>query len=155
MHLAPQTTMNTMPDRKKCARVIGDRIVPCSWVLAPGDSMATAFELMREHSIRHVPVVQDGEIVGIVSERDLNTFRNLRNADPRKVSLLEAMTAPAYTVSPDTPLAEVARVMAYNKYGAAVVARGRRIVGVFTTTDALCELARLLEGHSDFPPTRC
>lgn len=147
--------MNTRLGTGERARVVGDRMMPWPWVLAPGDSMSKAFELMREHSIRHVPVVQDGEVVGIVSERDLNTFRNLRNVDPHNVPLREAMTAPVYTVSPDTPLAEVARVMADNKYGAAVIVRGRRIVGLFTTTNALCELARLLEGHSDLPPTRC
>lgn len=146
--------MNTMSESEVRPRVIGDRMVPCPWVLAPSDSMSKAFEVMREHSIRHVPVVRDGEIVGIVSERDLSMFRNLRNADPHKITLLEAMTVPVYTVSPDTPLAEVARVMADNKYGAAVIARGSRVIGVFTTTDALCELARLLEGHSEFPPPR-
>jgi acetoin utilization protein AcuB len=136
-------------------RVVGDRMVPCPWVLAPGDSMSKALAIMREHSVRHIPVVHDGEVVGIVSERDLDTMRSRRDVDPHEVTLREAMTAPVYTVSPDTPLAEVARAMADNKYGAAVIARGRRILGVFTTTDALCELARLLEGHSDLPPTRC
>ena len=131
---------------------IGERMVPCAWLLAPGDSMARAFELMREHAIRHIPVVQNGEVVGIVSERDLHSFRSLRNADPHQAKIVEAMTSPAYVVSPETSLAQVARVMADEKYGAVIVADGHRVLGMFTTTDALCELARLLEGHSIPPP---
>ncbi len=146
--------MNSSHDSAARSRTlaIGERMVPCPWLLAPGDSMARAFELMQEHSVRHIPVVQNGEVVGIVSERDLHSFRSLRNPDPRQAKIVDAMTSPAYVVSPRTPLAEVARVMADKKYGAAIVADGDHIVGMFTTTDALCELARLLEGHSIPPP---
>jgi CBS domain-containing protein len=114
--------------------------------------MARAFALMQEYAVRHLPVVQGEEVVGIVSDRDLHTYRSLRNADPARATIVDAMTSPAYVVGPETPLAEVARVMADRKFGAAIVARGGRVLGMFTTTDALCELARLLEGHSIPPP---
>jgi acetoin utilization protein AcuB len=146
--------MSTQSKFRYGERVMGDRMVPCPWVLAPDDTMARAFELMREHAIRHIPVVQNDAVVGIVSDRDLNTFRSLRSVDPARVMLVEAMTAPAYTVSPETPLAEAVRVMTDKKYGAAVVVREGRIVGIFTTTDALSELARLLLGQSEPPPPR-
>jgi acetoin utilization protein AcuB len=48
-----------------------------------------------------------------------------------------------YCVSPDAPLVEVAREMAEHKYGSAVVVEGPKVVGVFTTTDALRALVAL------------
>ncbi|HEY3820155.1 MAG TPA: CBS domain-containing protein [Polyangiaceae bacterium] len=133
-------------------RLVGDRMAAVPWALHPSDSMTQAFELMREHVIRHVPIVSGGEVVGIVSERLLNTYAKLRDVDPRKVPLAEVMITKPYTVTPETPLAEVVHTMAYNKYGSAIVVRGRQIVGIFTTTDALCELERILEGHSSVTP---
>jgi acetoin utilization protein AcuB len=54
------------------------------------------------------------------------------------------MTMDVYVAAPSTPLAEVARVMAENKYGSAVVMDRAKIVGVFTTVDALNALAQVL-----------
>ena len=54
------------------------------------------------------------------------------------------MTMDVYVVAPNMPLADAARVMAENKYGSAVVVDRSKIVGVFTTIDALHALAELL-----------
>jgi acetoin utilization protein AcuB len=108
------------------------------------DSMSRAFDLMRSHGIRHVPIVEDGEVVGIVSDRDLHMRRSLLDVNPCEVPLAHVMCSTPYTVTPETPLAEAARVMAEQKYGAALVARGKRLIGVLTTVDALHELERRL-----------
>jgi acetoin utilization protein AcuB len=54
------------------------------------------------------------------------------------------MSQDAYAVPPGTSLAEVARTMATHKYGSAVIARGGRVEGIFTTVDALKALDALL-----------
>ncbi len=115
-------------------------------------SLAEAHRVMRRQGIRHLPVVAGGGLVGILSLRDLHLLETLRDVDPEKVTVDEAMTRSPYTVEPDAAVETVAQTLAENKWGSAVVVDGGKVVGMFTTTDALCELARLLEGHSIPPP---
>lgn len=105
-------------------------------------SLAEAIALMQEHQVRHLPVLDDRTPVGIVSERDLAMARSLIPEAWEQIPVAEAMTPKPYTVSPDTPLAVVARRMADQRYGAVLVADGAgQLLGVFTTTDALVALA--------------
>ncbi len=106
--------------------------------------LAVAQRLMQENDIRHLPVLDRGELVGIVSERDLHFIQSLRGIDADDVPVQEAMTPEPYTVGPDASLERVVRTMADKKYGSAVVVQGGKVVGVFTTVDALRVLAGLL-----------
>lgn len=110
-------------------------------------TMATAHRMMREHKFRHLPVLTGGELVGVLSDRDLNLIETLRDVDPEKVRVEDAMTSGPYTVSPETPLDEVVATMAEHKYGCAVVMQNRHLVGIFTTVDACRALAELLHGR--------
>lgn len=98
---------------------------------------ATARALMKKHDIRHLPVLDGGHIVGLLSERDLDLLETLKDVDPTKVTVEEAMSQDPYVVAPAQSLGVVVREMARHKYGAAVVAEGPKVVGVFTTIDAL------------------
>jgi acetoin utilization protein AcuB len=71
--------------------------------------------------------------------------------NPEEVEVNEAMTPTAYTVSPRSSLSKVASEMAEHKYGSAVVLEKDRVVGVFTTVDALRALFSLL---GEGPKTR-
>ena len=66
--------MMPMPSEAR-PRLVADRLVPCPWVIQSHESVARAHELMREHAIRHIPVLRDGDVVGIVSDRDLLKLR--------------------------------------------------------------------------------
>ena len=98
---------------------------------------ASARTLMKRHGIRHLPVLDGGHIVGLLSERDLDLLETLKDVDPAKVMVEEAMSQNPYVVAPTKSLGEVVREMARHKYGAAVIAEGPKVVGVFTTIDAL------------------
>ena len=113
-----------------------------------------AHQLMRERGVRHLPVVDDGRLVGIVSQRDLYLLETLRGVDIATETVDEAMTADPYTVDPTTSVAEVAHTMAEHRYGSAVVVDRGEVVGVFTTTDALRALAGLIQRgpHAAEPP---
>jgi acetoin utilization protein AcuB len=107
-------------------------------------SLATAARRMRELRTRHLPVVHGEELKGIISQRDVALAQAV-GLDPNELSVEEAMVPEPFTVSPDTPLSEVARAMASHKYGCAVVAEGGQVRGIFTTVDALRALAELLD----------
>ena len=83
--------------------------------------------------------------MGVLSDRDLHLIESLRDVDPEKVTVEEAMSEVVYTVAPRAPLDEVVREMAQHKHGCAVVADNGKVVGVFTTVDALRAFADLLE----------
>ena len=102
-------------------------------------SVAHARQMMRRHHIRHLPVVDGQQVVGVISERDLAVVESLPGANPTDVRVEEAMNRDVYAVSPDDALDAVSREMAERKLGSAVVIeRGE----VFDTrmSDSKCEL---------------
>ena len=110
------------------------------------ETLAAAHQRMREHDIRHLPVLEGDKLVGIVSQRDLHLIETLKDVDAEEVTVDDAMTSP-YTVSPDAPLDEVVAEMAEQKYGSALVTQNGKVVGVFTTIDAMRAFAALLQGR--------
>jgi len=109
--------------------------------------LTVAHRLMREHRFRHLPVLQGGRLVGLVSERDLALIETLKDVDPAAVTVEDAMTPAPYTVAPTAPLDEVVATMAEHRYGSAVVVDHGHVVGVFTTVDALAAFADLLHSR--------
>lgn len=106
--------------------------------------LAAAHRLMNELGIRHLPVLEKRELVGIVSMRDLHLVETLEGVDPKEVTVEEAMSQDTFRVGPNASLTKVAREMAKHKYGSAVVMRGSEVVGIFTTIDALRALDEVL-----------
>jgi CBS domain-containing protein len=113
-------------------------------VVASDRTLAEAHRLMRERSIRHLPVVDHGRLVGVVSQRDLYLLETLKGVDPGTELVREAMAPEPYAVAPDAPLDEVAAEMAERKYGSAVVVDRGAVIGLFTTVDALRALAAVV-----------
>lgn len=107
--------------------------------------LSAAYKLMRDHHIRHLPVLEGGALVGILSDRDVHFIESLHGVDADKVTVEDAMTAAPYTVSPNAGLDEVVSTMAEHRYGSAVVVQNEKVVGIFTAVDALGAFAELLQ----------
>src|SRR6476659_2839580 len=86
-----------------------------------------AAALMQKHGIHHLPVMEDDELVGIVSERDLSMIQSILADEWRGVRVAEAMTPAPYSVHPDAQVAEVADHMASAHIGCAVVASDGKV----------------------------
>ncbi len=109
------------------------------------ETMQTAHELMRTHQIRHLPVLDEGEsLVGLVSMRDLHLMETLRDVEPADVTVGECIRDAPYSVEVGTDLKAVVTYMGAKKYGSAVVVESGKVVGVFTTIDAMRVLSNLL-----------
>jgi len=108
-------------------------------------TLGVAHRMMREHGIRHLPVLHAGKLIGILSQRDLHFIETLRDVDPEQVKVSEAMSQDTFTIGHRASVRKVAAEMAEHKYGSAVVLDKDHVVGVFTTVDALRALSALLE----------
>ena len=106
--------------------------------------LSRAHAMLREHRIRHLPVLEGGRLVGLLTERDLHLIETLPDVDPKKVGVNEAMSASIYAVGPDTRLDDVVAEMAAHKYGCVVVIEHEKVIGIFTTVDACRVLGDLL-----------
>lgn len=108
-------------------------------------SLQKAHDMMHEHTIRHLPVMQGNQLVGIVSDRDVQLILAIDGADANKVTVEDAMTQDVLTVDPDSSLDEVAALMVERKAGSVVVTQNRKVVGIFTTVDGMRALSDLLQ----------
>ena len=107
-------------------------------------SLADAARVMKKHKIRHLPVLEGGALVGLISDTDVQVISSMSEIDPTCILVEEAMSQAPWTVEPSTPLVDVATHMAEAKLGSAVVMENDKVVGVFTTTDGMRVLAELL-----------
>jgi acetoin utilization protein AcuB len=97
------------------------------------DYLATAQEKMRAGSFRHLPVVDDGKLIGIITDRDLR--QHLGHLERTKVNA--ATTENAVTVGPRTTLEEAAKLLLKHKINGLPVVDGGRLTGMITTSDIL------------------
>jgi acetoin utilization protein AcuB len=107
----------------------------------------------RRTGFRHLPIVDDGRIVGIISERDIqrvspsllsNVVQDEYNSVFEKTRLKDVMTRDPLTVTPDTPLRDAAIILNEQKVGCLLVAVEGKLVGIITVIDMLHALILLL-----------
>ena len=124
--------------------LVGERMSHPVISITPDMPIHDALSLFRQERIRRAPVVKNGKLVGIVSDKDL------LNATPSKatslsiweinyllskVTVAEVMTKKVLSVAEDTPIEEAARIMADNKIGGLPVMRDGHVIGIITETD--------------------
>lgn len=122
---------------------VSDVMSPDVRTASPGQSAEAAYETMRARRIHHLAVVQDGDLVGVVTDRDLAGARGAALRRGRVVG--DLMTAGAVTVAPDVPVRRAANLMRGRSIGCLVVRDGHRVVGIVTVSDLLESIGRGVE----------
>jgi CBS domain-containing protein len=114
--------------------------------LKPEDTLDLANDVIALGRIRHIPVVDDGRLVGIITERDLigaaasqifGLKQKNKSALLKSVLIKEVMKKRVVTAAPETPIKDVAHLMAEKKIGCVPVVSAGAVVGLVTTTDIL------------------
>jgi len=101
--------------------------------VAPDEKLSNVEAIMQEGGYRSVPVVKDGKLVGIVTDRDLRRHTGYLPQTEAKMAMSEQLV----TVTPAAPIEEAARILRERKIGALPVVEDGTLVGIITTTDLL------------------
>jgi len=115
------------------------------YVIDVESPLEDADAMMKEHGIRHLPVVHDGELAGVVNHHQVSSAAR----DGQVTTVGDVYDAHGYVVSMDVDLAVVCTEMAKRGLNAAIVMRQGKLVGIFTASDACHTLANVL--RSQFP----
>jgi acetoin utilization protein AcuB len=114
------------------------------FTVGPDDSVTDVVKLMKEKGIKHVPVLKNGGLKGIVSDRDIKEFSPSKATSLdmyelhyllAKTKVRELMKARVITTSPETPVEEAAMVMYDRGVGALPVLEGGVLVGIISDRD--------------------
>jgi acetoin utilization protein AcuB len=123
---------------------VRELMTPSPITVSPETSLTEARELMGKRRIRHLLVVEDGLLIGIVTDRDIRS--NLPSPATSlsvwemnylldRLTIAEVMTRVVLTIGPDREALEAARIMVDHKIGGMPVLDGTRVVGIITETD--------------------
>jgi nucleotide-binding universal stress UspA family protein len=123
------TVRHGEPDKEQVGRWMTTSPVTAT----PKDSLAAVEAKMREGNFRTMPVVDDGKLVGIVTDRDLRNNTGYLDHTETRLAMSEALV----TVTPTTPVVEAARLLLERKIGGLPVVEDGQLVGIVTTSDIL------------------
>lgn len=134
------------------ARCVRDLMVPLPVTVTPQTAVADAHTLMQQRHIRHLPVLDNGRLVGIITDRDIRLVlpspatslsRWELNYLLVKLTVAEVMTRFVVAVLPTCPVPEAVDLMLRHKIGALPVLEQRQLVGILTRTDILRAFYRI------------
>lgn len=135
-----------MVQRLSAASTVRDIMAQNPATLDRNETLDLAEAIMNLGRIRHMPVVDDGKLVGIVSQRDLfrsalitalGFGRKVTGTLIKTIKIKEVMTEKVITIFPDANIKDAARQMMDKKIGCLPVVDGDRLIGLVTETDML------------------
>lgn len=125
---------------------LSNYVIPNLTIAQKNSSVFEVYELMKKNQIRHIPIVENGSAVGIISDRDLQ-FLTLGNQDDQ-ITCGDLMTIEPYSVAQDMTISSVSNEMARRRINCALIHNeAKKIVGIYTSSDALEVLGKL--GHKE------
>ncbi|MCM2280881.1 MAG: CBS domain-containing protein [Bdellovibrionaceae bacterium] len=108
-------------------------------------TLDAAEKMMTKYRVRHLPVLDGGRLVGILTDRDIRLVETFKDVQPDQVKVDEAYSPDPYVTSPNASLADVCAEMAQHKYGCVLIEDNHKLVGIFTWVDALNAMTELME----------
>lgn len=123
-------------------------MTPFPYSIDADETIANAEKMLLQHEIRHLPVTEKGKLIGIVSERDIVVSLMVSKDLPKdagEMLVSDVCIRDPYLVDVSAPLHEVARDMADQQIGSAIVTKHGKLVGIFTSVDACRCLAEFLQ----------
>jgi acetoin utilization protein AcuB len=130
-------------ENQMSAKTIQQFMTPNPITIERHQPLSAARKLMQDKNIRHLPVVQNGKLVGLISNRDLQFIETLGTLDIETSLVEDAMLFDPLHFGPDATLREVAQSMVASKAGSAVIIKQESVIGIFTNVDALHALTTL------------
>ncbi len=136
---------------------VSEVMTPDPVTISPSDSLRMAKQLMEEGDFRRLPVVEGGQLIGIITDRDLRLALNsplvLRDQWYDSYLLDHAtvescMTPNPTTISPEKPITEAIRLLLGRKFSGLPVVREGGVAGIITVTDLLRFLLSILTNGS-------
>ena len=119
-------------------REIKEIMTPIPHIAKAEDRLSVAVAVMDQHRIRHLPVIKEGEIFGILSDRDcklaLYVAERFDITEPLMIG--EVCSQNPYIVAPKTKLEDVTLAMYERRISSALVAEDGAMLGIFTSMDA-------------------
>jgi acetoin utilization protein AcuB len=112
--------------------------------LSPDETAGTALALCRERRIRHLPVLREGRLVGIVSDRDLRSSTPALGDPARATALQEILVEDVMAGEVDDPIEQAANTMRERRIGCLPVVEEDELVGIITTSDVMDALVYLV-----------
>ena len=140
---------------------VSEWMTPAPVTVSPSTPVPKVQELMLRRRIRHLPVVEVGRLVGIITDRDVRTAQpspatglavREMNYLLDRLTVRSVMTRPVITVAPKESLTEAVRLMLENRIGGLPVMAGERLVGILTEVDLLRAFSTTLGVRAGRPP---
>jgi len=132
----------------KRERPVGELMTPLPHVVGADQSVADALSRMRALGIRHMPVVHEDRVIGVLSEREASLIHDIPQCDPSIMAVGDLVSSEPCSVAPDAALSFAVESMAAAKSDCCVVLDDERMVGILTSSDIMHLLSTLLCSRS-------
>ena len=125
---------------------VGKRMTRNPKTVTPGDTLSAAAAIMREHRFNHLPVVEGGRLVGILTDTDLRNASLEPGGEPGgSRPVREVMRTQVWSLTPEDSIEDALLVISQQKFGALPVLDGDRLVGILTKMDLLRAFVDILD----------
>lgn len=137
---------------------VNDLMTAVPDTVTPQTPLRTVIGIMKTGGYRQIPVLDKGELVGIITDRDIRLIMNSpvvlhdRSQDEEllsKVTVENCMTPNPVTITPETPAYRAAEMLSMYKFGALPVVDGKTLVGIISTTDFLNYFSTNIENDEE------
>ena len=115
------------------------------YTLTPQDSLWEAVQMMNQYRIRHIPVVENGELQGLVSQRDILAHTHKDEVEQKNTLLNSVMKRDIISINEQANIRKAALLLQKHKIGCLPVVQDKKLLGIVTDTDFVAVAINLLE----------